>query len=105
MSRPRWSRQEVRCCNRFGLGQGFYVAIEFGQGKEFLCRDRVWSRPGVSMLRQSIFVSQHSLVKAKSFYVATEYFYVTTEFGQGQEFLCRDKVFCVAIEFGLDRGF
>ena len=35
------------CCNRFGLGKGFYaatwhfyVAIEFGQGEEILCRDR-----------------------------------------------------------------
>ena len=41
----------------------FCVATEFSQGKEFLCRnivflchDRVWSRPGVSMSRQSIFV-------------------------------------------------
>ena len=37
------------CCNRFSLGKGFYVAIEyfcvateFGQGQEFLCRDRVF---------------------------------------------------------------
>ena len=29
LSRPRRSRQEVRCCNRFGLGHGFYVAIEY----------------------------------------------------------------------------
>ena len=35
-------------CNRFGLGQRFYVATKLGQGqgischdREFLCRDRV----------------------------------------------------------------
>ena len=49
MSWPRWSRQEVECCNRFGLGQGFYVktkcfyvAIEFGQDQEFLCCDKIF---------------------------------------------------------------
>ena len=49
LSRPRWSQQEVRCWNRFGLRQGFYVAtkcfyvaIEFGQDQEFLCRDKIF---------------------------------------------------------------
>ena len=46
-----------------------------------LCRVRVWSMLGVSMSRQSIFVLRHSLVKVRSFYVATEYFCVATEFG------------------------
>ena len=48
MSRSRRPRQEVRCCNRYGLGWGIYVATEFGQDQEslyrnkiFLCRDRV----------------------------------------------------------------
>ena len=36
-------------------------------------------------------MSRLSLVKTKSFY--TESFYVTIEFGQGQEFLCCDRVF------------
>ena len=51
-------------------------------------------------------MSRQSLVKARSFYVATEYFcasqgsyvmtkcfYATTKLGQEQEFLCRDKIF------------
>ena len=57
-------------------------------------------------------MSRQSLVKTKSFYVATKYFYVmielakvkrnyvmtecffvSTKFGQGQEFLCLDRVF------------
>ena len=33
------------------------------------------------------------LVKLNRNYVATECFCVVTEFGQGQEFLCRDRVF------------
>ena len=35
------------CCNKFGLGKGFYVAIrhfyvatKFDQGEEISCRDR-----------------------------------------------------------------
>ena len=56
-------------CNRFGLGQGFYVATKLGQGqgischdKEFLCRYRVsWSG-------------------------------VATKLGQGQGILCLDRV-------------
>ena len=39
------------------------------------------------------FISRHSLIKAKSFYVAIEYFCVASEFVQDQEFLCRDKIF------------
>ena len=27
-------------CNDVGLGKGFYVATEFDQGEEILCRDR-----------------------------------------------------------------
>ena len=38
-------------------------------------------------------MSRQSLVKARSFYVAKEYFCVAIEFGQDQEFLCRDKIF------------
>ena len=57
------------------------------------------------MLRQSVFMSRQSLVKTKSFYVATELakvkrnyvvtedFCVAIEFGQDQEFLCHDKIF------------
>ena len=33
------------------------------------------------------------LAKVKRNYVATECFCVVIEFGQGQEFLCRDRVF------------
>ena len=40
-------------------------------------------------------MSQQSLVKARSFYVAKNYFCVAIEFSQGQEFPCRDKVFLV----------
>ena len=43
-------------------------------------------------------MSRHSLIKAKGFYVMTEYFCVSTEFGQDQESLRRDKIFYVAIE-------
>ena len=71
LSLPRWSRQEVMCFNRFGLGQGFYVTTEcfyvtteFGQGqgilchdRVFLCRDRVLSWLRDFMSRQSIFMS------------------------------------------------
>ena len=39
---------QLSCCNRFGLGQGFYVATELGQSqgisccdREILCHDRV----------------------------------------------------------------
>ena len=39
-SRPRRSRQVLRCCNRFSVGQGFYVEIEFGKGQGISCRDR-----------------------------------------------------------------
>ena len=38
------------CCNRFGLGQGFYVVTEFPgvvSQQSILCHNRVWSRPGV----------------------------------------------------------
>ena len=49
MSRSRQSRQEVRYCNRFGLGQGFYVETkcfyvmtEFGQYQEISCHDKVF---------------------------------------------------------------
>ena len=38
-------------------------------------------------------MSRQSLVKARSFYVATKYFCVAIEFGQDQEFLCLDKIF------------
>ena len=51
------------------------------------------------MSRQGIFMSQQSLVKTKGFYVATGYFYVTTEFGQGEEILCRDREFDVTTKF------
>ena len=49
------------------------------------------------MLQQSVFMLRQSLVKTKSFYVATELAkvkrnYVTAEFGQSQELLCRDRV-------------
>ena len=44
MSRSRWSLQEVRCYNGFGLGWGFFVATEYfyvarelGKGQGFLC--------------------------------------------------------------------
>ena len=53
---------------------------EFGQGHEFLCRDSVWSRPGVSMLRHSIFFVATEFGLGSGFYVATEYSYVTIEF-------------------------
>ena len=43
-------------------------------------------------------MSRHSLIKAMSLYVATEYFCVGTEFGQDQEFLRCDKIFYVATE-------
>ena len=55
------------CCNKFGLGKGFYVVIEFGQGQGILCRDREflccksvsWSdvvtEPSGVVSRQSIF--------------------------------------------------
>ena len=39
------------------------------------------------------FMSQQSLVKERSSYVATEYFCVAIEFGQGQKFLCSNRVF------------
>ena len=38
-------------------------------------------------------MSRHSLVKARSSYVATEYFCVVTGFDQELEFLCCDKIF------------
>ena len=70
-----------------------------GQALQFLCPDRVWSRPRDSMSRQDIFMSRQSLVKTKGFYVAAGYFYVATEFGQGEEILCRDREFDVTTEF------
>ena len=41
------------------------------------------------MSRSSVFALQQSLVKAKSFYVVTEYFYVAIEFGLGWGFMSR----------------
>ena len=42
------------CCSRIGLGrdffvatENFYVAIEFGQGQEFLCHDKFLCCDGV----------------------------------------------------------
>ena len=82
LSRPRWSRQEVRCCNRFGLGRGFYVTTEcfyvvteFDQGQGILCRDREFlcrTRISWSGVATKYFMSLHGLVKTKRFYVATE---------------------------------
>ena len=45
-----------------------YVATEFGQGQEFLCRDIV------SLCRDKFGLGW-------DFYIATEYFHVTIEFG------------------------
>ena len=57
------------------------------------------------MLRQSVFMSQQSLVKARSFYVATEYFCVTTKFGLVQGFYVATKCFYAAMKFGQDQEF
>ena len=64
LSRPRRPRQEVRCCT-LRVATGLVLA-------------------GISLSRQRISMSQQSLVKARSFYVATENFCITTEFGLGQ---------------------
>ena len=50
-------------------------------------------------------MSQQSLGLGKDFSVTIECFYVATKFGQGQEFLCRDKVFLCSNRVGLGRGF
>ena len=81
------------------------------------------------ILQQSVFMSRHSLVKARSFYVATEtamtehfrsrqslvkaesfyvvieYFYVTIKFDLGWGFYVATGYSYVATEFGLDMGF
>ena len=75
MSRPGRPRQEVRC-STLRVATGLILAE-------------------ISLSRQSIFMSRESLVKTKSFYVATELakvkrIYVATEY------------FCVTTEFGLE---
>ena len=84
------SRQKVRCCNKFGLKQGFYVTtecfyvvIESGQGQGISCHDR-----------ESL--SRQILVKTKSFLVGTKYLYVATE-------LAKVERFYVAIENSMSR--
>ena len=47
-------------------------------------------------------MSRQSLVKARSFYVATEYFCVVTKFGLRRGFYVATEHFHVATEFGLD---
>ena len=61
-------------CNRFGLDKGFSITTEQSG------RDRVLSRPGVSMSQQSIFVSRQSLALDRIF------------FYRDRVFLCRDSV-------------
>ena len=105
------------CCDRFGLGrdflfmkQKFYVATEFSQSQELLCRDsvlllcryyvktkvflvttetvttrdqgcdRAWLRPRDFMSRQKFIVSQQDFIE-----------------------LCRNRIFFVATECGLDK--
>ena len=45
-------------------------------------------------------MSRHSLVKARSFYVAIKYFCVATEFGLDRGFWVATEYFLVAAEFG-----
>ena len=63
------------CCNRFGLGKGFSIAIEH-------------------------FRSRQILVKGRSFYVAIEYFCVMTEFGLDRRFEVVTKYFLVRLSLG-----
>ena len=46
-------------------------------------------------------MSPHSLVKTKSFYVATKYFYVETELAKVKRIYVATEYSCIAIEFGL----
>ena len=48
---------------------------------------------------------RQSLVKTKSFYVATKYFYVEIELGKVKRNYVVTEYFCVATEFGLGWGF
>ena len=54
----------------------------------------------ISLSTQSTFVSRQSLVKARIFYVATEYFCVAIEFGLGQGCYVATRCFYVMTEFG-----
>ena len=96
-----------------GRDKGFLVVTEF----LVLCRDMVlklqaiaWSRHCIFMSRQCLLLCRDNVVTevfvswpspfmlqhvglGRDFSIATEYFCVTIEFGQGQEFLCRDRVF------------
>ena len=57
------------------------------------------------MSRQSIFVSRHSFVKARSSYAATQYFCVLTEFGLKWGFYVATELSYAVTKFGLDKGF
>ena len=70
---------------------------------QFLCRDRVWSRPGVSMSRQSIYVSRQSLAFCREFMSQQSVFRSRQSLvgpgvsccdrvGNRGEALCRDRV-------------
>ena len=82
------SRQRFPCRDRDGHNKRSGVAISLALGRDF-------------MSRQSVFMSRQSLVKTKSFYVATELakvkrIYVSTKNSMSRQSclkLCRDKVY------------
>ena len=70
------------CCNRFGLGHGFYVATEFSQDQGFsyrdrifLCRDRIGQCKGILCCDREFDVTKElpKIVSQQSIpYVATK---------------------------------
>ena len=79
-----WSRTEVSMSRQSIFVRVFQVAIEFGQDREFLCRDRVF------------FFVAIEFGQDKSFYVATKYFYVATELAKVKRIYVATEYFCVA---------
>ena len=93
------------CYNRFGLGKGFYLMTEFGQGQEFLCRDkvflcldRVW--PWMRFLcRDRVFLHRNKVWPRQGILGLNRVFSCHDRvWGKGQESLRHDREFDVITE-------
>ena len=90
--------------------RGFLVAI----GQSILCRDRVWPRPRVLVLRQSSLCRDRAWLRPRHFMSRQEYFiewcsdrvfYVSTQVTRNRRLLVATEGFYVAKEFGQARSF
>ena len=60
LSRSRWPRQEVKCCTLRVVTSLALARVSLSR-QSISSREKVWSRPRVSMSRQSIFILRQSL--------------------------------------------